>query len=186
MVLEKTLESPLDCEGIKPVNSKEYQCWIFIGRLMLKWKLHYFGYLMWRADSLEKASMLGNIVGKRSKGWQRMRWLHSITDSNGLGFEETLGDSEGQASPVFCGPWGHKELDMTWRLNNNNGKGGEIVPSLYLEDEWQVGGGRHLFLSSNLGSPKKGHLLWKTQCMHIVWVDALHSCKDSFCIILWK
>ena len=103
---------------------------------------------------------------------------------NGLEFEETLGDSEGQGSLVFCSPWGRKELDMTQRLNNNNGKGGEIVPSPYLEDEWQVVGGRRLFPSSNLGSPEKGHLLWKTQCMHSVWVDVLHSCKDSLCIIL--
>ena len=56
--------------------------------------------------------------------------------------------------------------------------------SLYLEDEWQIEGGRQLFPSSNLGSPEKGHLLWETQCMRVVWVDVLHSCKDSLCIIL--
>ena len=76
MVLEKILESPLDSKEIKPVNPKENQPQIFTGRLMLK--LQYFGHLMQRAD-LEKTLMLGKIEGKRRRGWQRMRWLDSIS-----------------------------------------------------------------------------------------------------------
>ena len=68
VVLEKTLESPLDCKEIKPVNSKGSQSWIFIGRLMLKLKLQYFGYLVQRTDSLEKTFMLEKMEGRRRRG----------------------------------------------------------------------------------------------------------------------
>ena len=81
VVLEKTLESPLDCKEIHPVHPKRNQSWIFIERLMLKLKLQYFGHLMWRTDSMEKTLMLENIEGGRRRGWQRMRWLDGITDS---------------------------------------------------------------------------------------------------------
>ena len=64
MVLEKTLESPLDCKEIQPVHPKGDQSWVFIGR-MLKLKLQYFGHLMRRADSFEKTLMLGKIEGRR-------------------------------------------------------------------------------------------------------------------------
>ena len=85
MLLEKTLESPLDCKEIQPVHPKGDQSWVFIGRTMLKLKLQYFGHLMQRADSLEKTLMLGKIEGRRRRGQQRMRWLDDITDSMGLG-----------------------------------------------------------------------------------------------------
>ena len=81
MVLEKTLESPLDCKEIQPVHPKGDQSWVFIGRLMLKLKLQYFGHLMRRVDSLEKTLMLGGIEGRRRRGQQRMRWLDGITES---------------------------------------------------------------------------------------------------------
>ena len=80
VVLEKTLESPLDCKEIQPVHPKGNQSWMFIGR-MLKLKLQYFGHLMWRADSFEKTLMLGKIEGERRRGWQRIRLLDGITDS---------------------------------------------------------------------------------------------------------
>ena len=67
MVLEKTLESPLDCKEIQPVHSKGYQSWVLEG-LMLKLKLQYFRHLMQRADSLEKTLMLGKIEGRRRRG----------------------------------------------------------------------------------------------------------------------
>ena len=80
MVLEKTLESPVDCKEIQPVRPKGDQSWVFIGRTMLKLKLQYFGHLMRKADSFEKTLMLGKTEGRR-KGRQRMRWLDGITDS---------------------------------------------------------------------------------------------------------
>ena len=67
MVLEKTLESPLDCKEIQPVHPKGDQSWVFLGRIMLKLKLQYFGHLMRRADSFEKTLMLGKIEGRRRR-----------------------------------------------------------------------------------------------------------------------
>ena len=81
VVLEKTLESPLDCKEIQLVHSKGDQPWDFFGRNYVKLKLQYFGHLMWRADSFEKTLMLGGIGGRRRRGRQIMRWLGGITDS---------------------------------------------------------------------------------------------------------
>ena len=80
MVLEKTLESPLDCKEIQPVRLKGNSSRCSLEGLMLKLKLQYFGHLMLRVDSLEKTLMLGVIGGRRKRGRQRMRWLDSITD----------------------------------------------------------------------------------------------------------
>ena len=81
MVLEKTLESPLDCKEIQPVHPKGDQSWVFIVRTDVELKLQYFGHLMRRADSFEKTLMLGKIESRRRRGQQRMRWLDGITDS---------------------------------------------------------------------------------------------------------
>ena len=86
VVLEKTLESPLDCKEIQPVHSKGDQSWVFFGRNDAKAETQYFGHLMQRADSFEKTLMLGKIDGRRRRGWQRMRWLDGITNSVDVGF----------------------------------------------------------------------------------------------------
>ena len=88
MVLEKTLESPLDCKEIQPVHSERDQPWDFFGRNEVKLKLQYFGHLMQRVDSLEKTLMLGGIEGRRRRGQQRMRWLDGITDSMDVSLSE--------------------------------------------------------------------------------------------------
>ena len=80
MVLEKTLESPLDYKEIQPVHSEEIIPGISLEGMMLKLKLQYFGHLMRRVDSLEKTLMLGGIGSRRKRGRQRMRWLDGITD----------------------------------------------------------------------------------------------------------
>ena len=81
MVLEKTLESPLDCKEIQPVHLlKEISPGCSLEGMMLKLKLQYFGHLMQRIDLLERTLMLGGIGGRR-RGQQRMRWLNGITDS---------------------------------------------------------------------------------------------------------
>ena len=80
-VLEKTLESPLNCKEIKPVNPKRNPPWILIGRIDAKAEAPILGHLIWRANSLEKTLMLGKIEGKRRRGWQRMRWLDGIINS---------------------------------------------------------------------------------------------------------
>ena len=81
MVLEKTLESPLDCKEIQSVHPKEISPEYSLERLMLKLKLQYFGHLMQRTDSFEKTLMLEKIEGRRRRGQERMRWLDGITDS---------------------------------------------------------------------------------------------------------
>ena len=88
MVLEKTLESPLDCKEIQPIHPKGDQSWVFIEGLMLKLKLQSFGHLMRRVDSLEKTLMLGGIGGRRRRGQQGMRWLDGITDSMDVSLSE--------------------------------------------------------------------------------------------------
>ena len=81
--------------------------------MMLKLKLQYFGYLMWRVDSFEKTLMLGGIGGKRKRGWMA-GWHHWL---DGCEFEWTPGDGDGQGGLVCCDSWGHKELDTTEWLN---------------------------------------------------------------------
>ena len=88
MLLEKTLESPLDCKEIQPVHFEGDQPWDFFARNDVKLKLQYFGHLMQRVDSLEKTLMLGRIGDKRRRGGQRMGWLDSITDSMDVSLSE--------------------------------------------------------------------------------------------------
>ena len=88
MVLEKTLESPLNGKEIQPVDSEGYQPGISLEGMLPKLKLQYFGHLMRRVDSLEKTLMLGGIGGRRRRGGQRMRWLDGITDSTDVSLSE--------------------------------------------------------------------------------------------------
>ena len=88
MVLEKTLESPLDCKEIEPVHSEGDQPWDFFGRNDAKAETPVLWPLMRRVDSLEKTLMLGGIGGRRRRGRQRMRWLDGITDSREVSLSE--------------------------------------------------------------------------------------------------
>ena len=87
-LLEKTLESPLDCKEIQPVHSEGDQPWDFFGRNDAKAETPVFGHLMRRVDSLEKTLMLGGIGGRRRRGQQRMIWLDGITDSMEVSLSE--------------------------------------------------------------------------------------------------
>ena len=103
-MLEKTLESPLDCKEIQSIQRRS---------ALLKLKLQYFGHLMRRVDSLEKTLMLGETGGRRRRGRQRMRWLDGITDS----MDVTLGVGDAQGGLACCDSWSRKESETTERLN---------------------------------------------------------------------
>ena len=112
MVLEKSLESPLDCKEIQLVHPKGYQSWVFIGRTDVEVETQYFGHLMQITDSFEKTLMLGKIEGRRRWGQQRMRGLDGITDSIDM---SKLGVGDGQGGLACC--WSRKECDTTEGLN---------------------------------------------------------------------
>ena len=88
MVLEKTLESPLDCKEIQPVHPKGDQSWVFIRKTDAKAETPVLWHLMQRVDSLEKTLMLGQIEGRRRRGRQRMGWFDGITNSMDMGLSK--------------------------------------------------------------------------------------------------
>ena len=118
VVLEKTLESPLDCKEIKPVNPKGSQPWIFIGRTDAEAETP----ILWWPGARNRLIGKDPDVGKdwrQEKGEtedEKVVWHHQFNEHE---FEQTLGDSEGQGSLAWNSPWGCKESDMTEQLNNN-------------------------------------------------------------------
>ena len=113
VVLEKTLESPLDCKEIQPVHSKGDQSLCSLEGLMLKLKLQFFGHLTWRVDSLEKTLMLGGIGGRRRREWQRMGWLDGITYSMDMSLSDS-GSWWWTGRPGMMGFMGWQRVRQDW------------------------------------------------------------------------
>ena len=119
-MLEKTLESLLDCKKIKPVSPKGNQPWIFIGRTDAKAEAPIIWSLHTKSRLIGKDPDAGKDGGEEEKGVtedEMVEWHHWLNEH---AFEQTLGDSEGQGSLVYCSSWGCKESDMTEPLNSNN------------------------------------------------------------------
>ena len=114
VVLEKTVESPLDSKEVKPVKPKENQSWIFTGRTDAGAEAPIF----WSPDARSNLIRKDPDAGKERATEDKMVELHHRL--NGREFQQTLGDSEEQGSLACCSPWGHKELDTTKWLNNNS------------------------------------------------------------------
>ena len=114
-VLEKTLESPLNCKEIQPVNSKGNKTWIFIGRTDAEAET----LILWPPDVnwLTGKDPDAEKDWRQRRGQQRIRWLDGITRLNGHEFEQALGVGDGQGSLACYSTWGHKESDMTEHLN---------------------------------------------------------------------
>ena len=120
VVLDKTVESPLDCKEIKLSVLREINLEYPLAGLMLKLKFLYFGHLMWKANSMEKTLMLGKDRRQKEKGMGEDDVVREHHWLKGQECEQTPGDREGQRGLVRCSPWGHKESDMTELLNHHH------------------------------------------------------------------
>ena len=135
VVLEKTLESPLDCKEIQPVHPKGDQSWVFIGRTDVEAETP----ILWLPDAkswlIGKDPDAGKDWGQEEKGMtedEMVGWHYRL---NGHGFGWTPGVGDGQGGLACCNSWGYKELDTTWRLNNNGIMGSSIYVSRVLWED---------------------------------------------------
>ena len=136
-----------------------------------------FGHLMWTADSLEKTLMMGKIEGKRTRWWQRIRWLDDITDAVDMNLSRNLqipGDGEGQGSLMCCSPWCHEELDRGWQLNNNEW----LNVYLLIGKKWQ-NFMEDVDIIYNIFKLHKSHIINKKWNINLRWFYHPHCLMDT-------
>ena len=150
VMLEKTLESSLDCKEVKPVNPKGNQSWVFFRRIDVEAEAP----VIWPPDA--KSQIIGKDpdAGKDRKQEEKgmtedkmVGWHHWL---NGYEFEKAPGDGEGQGILACCSPWGHKELDMTEQLNHNN---------------CSMSSSNYCCLTCTKASQKSGKVVWYSQLL---------------------
>ena len=193
VVLEKILESALDCKEIQPVHPKGDQSWMFIGRTNVEMKLQYFAHLMRRADSLEKSLMLRKIEGRRRRGRQRIRWLYGIIDSMDVNLGELwelVMDREAWRAAIHgvtkSRTWLNNSTELNWTELKDLGI--RLIPSrIYLPRvnncSWEIEMIRHPSTNTsgrNMPKESMGYLAAefkrKTRTLSIYLVRHKHLC----------
>jgi len=179
LLLEETLESPLDCKEIKPVNPKGNQPWIFIGSLMLKLKFQYFGHQMRRADSLKKTLILGKIKGKRRKmAEDEMVRYHQL---NGHEFEQTLKIEQDR------GTW-HATVHRTtkswtwlsgWKQQRQNYERGRVRPDRVVKGKPREGKASLVVQWLRIHPAMQGNTLIPGGETKIPHLEAKHVCCNT-------
>ena len=173
-MLEKTLQSPLDCKRSNQSILKEINPEYPLEGLMLMLKFQYFG-LMWRVDSFEKTLMLGKIEGRKTRGQQRTRWLDGITDSMDMNVSKLRETVGGQRSLMCCSPWGHKQSDTTDWLSSNNHQKNKYLNII-----------KYMFIYIHIYIFQKLSKLHSSTVPYPLWIKPIISDTGHIFILNWK
>ena len=171
VVLDETLESPLDCKEIHPVTLKEINPEYSLEGPILKLNLHYFGQLKWRTDLLEKALLLGKIDSRRRIVWQRMRWLDGITNSMDITLPK-LQELWRTASPVMLQSMGLQSLAWQSDWTEHSTQQILFVIGMFLQQDWGSLRPQHIF-------PIKFAPMSRSHCLGFTRHSVSSGCRET-------